>query len=62
MYIVVKADAEQKAEFLAKGFPAELRVNFITDDQIPQHADAYFDLCFEEVGAAFADVTTNRFL
>jgi 3-hydroxybutyryl-CoA dehydrogenase len=62
MYIVVKADEEQKAEFLAKGFPAELRVDFLTDDQIPQHADAYFDLCFEEVGAAFAGVKQTVFV
>jgi 3-hydroxybutyryl-CoA dehydrogenase len=59
MYIVVKADAAQKAAFLAKGFPAALRVNFITDGAAAQDADAYFDLCFEENGAAFADVTSR---
>jgi 3-hydroxybutyryl-CoA dehydrogenase len=57
MYIVVKANEEQQAAFLAKGFPAALRVEFVKGDAPPQDADAYFDLCFEEEGAAFAAVT-----
>lgn len=54
MYIVVKADAQQKQEFLAKGFPATVRIDFLPDALLPQEADAFMDLCFEEEGPAFS--------
>lgn len=57
MYIVVKAGAEQEEEFLAKGFPADVRVEFVTGENLDHHADAYFDLCYEEQGEAFPGVT-----
>lgn len=57
MYIVVKANTEQKEEFLAKGVPADVRVEFLTGENPDPNADAYFDLCYEEDGAAFPAVT-----
>lgn len=54
MYIIVKANAQQKEEFLLKGVPENVRVDFSDHTEIV--ADAYFDLCYEEEGFAFADV------
>ncbi|MES2331887.1 MAG: 3-hydroxyacyl-CoA dehydrogenase family protein [Bacteroidota bacterium] len=53
MHIVVKADAQQKQEFLSKGVPVELWVSFLDSEGVIPGADAYFDLCFEADGAAF---------
>lgn len=57
MQIVVKAHQEQKQAFLAKGVPAEVLITCLSDEQIIPVADAYFDLCFEEEGAAFNNIT-----
>src|SRR5476651_1910575 len=57
MHIIVKANAEQKEEFLLKGVPEEVRVDFSDHTEIV--ADAYFDLCYEEEGLAFTDVTNK---
>ena len=53
MQIVVKANASQKEEFLSKVIPAGIFVRFLEDDEMIADADAYFDLGFEEEGAAF---------
>lgn len=57
MYIIVKAGTQQKEEFLSKGFPETVRVEFVTGGAFASNADAYFDLCFEEEGPAFAGLT-----
>ncbi len=59
MQIVVKADAQQKQEFLAKGIPAEVGVHWLTRGEAVPEADAYFDLLFEEEGLAFSGITTK---
>ncbi len=56
MQIVVKANATQKEEFLSKGVPEDVLVNFLVDEEIIADADAYFDLCFEEEGEAFSEI------
>lgn len=57
MQIVVKAQQEQKQAFLAKGIPADVLITWLSDEKIIPAADAYFDLCFEEEGAAFDSIT-----
>ena len=57
MHIIVKANAQQKEAFLLKSIPAEVRVDFL--DHTETAADAYFDLCYEEDGFAFADVVNK---
>lgn len=57
MQIVVKAHHEQKQAFLTKGVPAEVLITWLSDEKIVPAADAYFDLCFEEEGAAFNNIT-----
>ncbi len=57
MHIVVKASAQQKQEFLSKGFPDEIQVGFLDNDDPVPAADAYFDLCFEEDGPSFSTIT-----
>ncbi len=57
MYIIVKANAQQKEAFLLKGVPEEVQVDFL--DRTETAADAYFDLCYEEEGFAFTDVTNK---
>lgn len=56
MHIVVKADAQQKQEFLSKGLPAKVWVSFTDAEGIIPGADAYFDLCFETEGPAFSSI------
>ncbi len=56
MQVVIKANPEQKQAFLAKGIPGEVQVSWLTDEKNKSEADAYFDLCYEEEGAAFADI------
>lgn len=59
MQIVVKADSQQKEEFLAKGVPADVFITWLSGKMempIPE-ADAYFDLLFEEEGPAFSAIT-----
>jgi len=52
-----KAHQEQKQAFLAKGVPAEVLITWLSDEKNVPAADAYFDLCFEEEGAAFNNIT-----
>lgn len=59
MQIVVKADAQQKQEFLAKGIPADVGIHWLTRGEAVPAADAYFDLLFEEEGLAFSGITTK---
>ena len=56
MHIVIKATDLQKEEFLLKGVPADVRVSFFNEGEMITDADAYFDLCFEEEGLAFAKI------
>lgn len=56
MHIVLKADTQQKAAFLAKGVPAEMQLTWLTDEMPVPEADAYFDLLFEENGPSFAAI------
>jgi len=56
MQIVVKANQEQKQAFLAKGVAADVQIEWLTDEKKIPEADAYFDLCFEDEGIAFASV------
>src|ERR1700741_602053 len=59
MHIVVKANAQQKEAFLSKGIRDEVWTSFIDDTVLIPGADAYFDLCFEENGAAFSYITSQ---
>jgi 3-hydroxybutyryl-CoA dehydrogenase len=51
MRIAVKAHPYQKEELLSKQIPATVQLTWVEND-IPG-ADAYFDLTYEEYGAAF---------
>jgi len=57
MHIVVKAGAQQKQEFLSKGFADEVQVSFLDNENTIPGADAYFDLCYEENGPSFSAIT-----
>lgn len=57
MHIVVKADDQQRAEFLSKNIPGTVLVTWLSDDPSIPCADAYFDLLFEEQGPAFTGIT-----
>lgn len=57
MQIVVKASALQQKVFLSKPLPANSRVYWYGSDILPEKADIYFDLCYEEDGAAFTAMT-----
>lgn len=59
MHIVVKATAQQKEEFLSKDIPAGVQVDFWTKGKTIPEADAYFDLGFEEEGAAFGEIANK---
>jgi 3-hydroxybutyryl-CoA dehydrogenase len=54
MIIAVKAHGWQKTEWLSKPTGETVRIIWV-EDAIPE-ADAYFDLTYEEFGAAFAGV------
>lgn len=56
MHIVVRATPQQQEAFRAKGVAPGVRVDFVVDE-IAADADACFDLCYEEEGAAFAAIT-----
>lgn len=56
MHLVVKASAQQKEEFLEKGFPNNIVVSFYEADMVIEDADAYFDLLFEDEGPAFSSI------
>jgi len=55
MRIAVKALPYQKEEWLLQPLAAGIELIW-ADNEVPA-ADAYFDLAFEEMGAAFVDVT-----
>lgn len=57
MRIAVKANTDQKQAFLAKGVPSDVLVTWLSDEKDIPEADAYFDLLFEEGGAAFPGIT-----
>ncbi len=57
MHIVVKADDQQRAEFLSKNIPGTVLVTWLSDDPSIPGADAYFDLLFEEQGSTFTGIT-----
>lgn len=58
MQLVVKASPQQKEAFLAKGVADGIWVDFVEKGgESKTGANAYFDLCFEEEGAAFAHIT-----
>jgi 3-hydroxybutyryl-CoA dehydrogenase len=57
MRIAVKAHAWQKEEWLSKQTPGNAGVVWV-ETGIPE-ADAYFDLTFEEFGAAFVGITNK---
>ena len=46
MHIVVKADQQQKEEFLSKSIPSAIQISWMENDLI--EADVYFDLQFQE--------------
>ena len=53
MQIVVKANAQQKESFLARGIPRGIDICWLSGTMPIPAADAYFDLLFEEEGPAF---------
>jgi 3-hydroxybutyryl-CoA dehydrogenase len=59
MQIVVKASTQQQKAFLSKPLPANSRVYWHGSDILPEKADAWFDLSYEEEGPAFAEITGN---
>ncbi len=59
MQIVVKASAQQQKAFLSKSLPANSRIYWYGTDILPEEADAWFDLCFEEEGPVFLEMTDN---
>jgi 3-hydroxybutyryl-CoA dehydrogenase len=56
MQIVVKASAQQEAEWKEKGFATTVGVHFMRDNEAVPAADAYFDLLYDEEGNAFASI------
>ncbi len=56
MKIVVKADPHQKQAFLSKEMATDVQVYWLADENLIPEADAYFDFCVEEEGAAFMNV------
>ncbi|MEN9685301.1 MAG: hypothetical protein RLZZ28_1087 [Bacteroidota bacterium] len=56
MQIVVKATDTQQKEFLLKGIPEGIDLWFHNNETVIPEAAAYFDLCYEEEGPAFADI------
>ena len=57
MRIAVKALPSQKEEWIIKGTPETIQLIWIETD-VPE-ADAYFDLTFEEFGAAFPNISNK---
>ena len=53
MHIVVKANQQQKQEFLSRSIPSAIQISWMENDLI--EADVYFDLQFEEK-ASFSTV------
>jgi 3-hydroxybutyryl-CoA dehydrogenase len=57
MQIVVKANAEQKRAFLAKGVAEDVLIHWCEHEKELPQVDAYFDLDYEEEGPAFLGIT-----
>ena len=57
MHIVVKADDQQRDEFLSKPIAKCVMVTFLSTNAIIPEGDVYFDLLFEEQGACFGYIT-----
>lgn len=57
MQLVVKASSQQQQAFLSKNLPSDVHVYWYGTDDIPEKADAWFDLSFEEDGQAFPTIT-----
>ena len=57
MQIVVKANTKQKQAFLNKGIAEAVQIYWLANEKQIPAADAYFDLCFEEEGPAFSNIT-----
>lgn len=57
MQIVVKASRDQKATLAAMQWAEDLHWHWVEDGQFLLDADAYFDLCFEEEGWFFKEIT-----
>jgi 3-hydroxybutyryl-CoA dehydrogenase len=55
MRIAVKANAQQKEEWLSKSSSQDVEVIWM-EHEIPE-ADAYFDLTFEDFGAVFQNIS-----
>lgn len=56
MQLVVKASSQQQQAFLSKNLPSDVHVYWYGTDDIPEKADAWFDLSFEEDGQAFPTI------
>ncbi|MES2005100.1 MAG: 3-hydroxyacyl-CoA dehydrogenase family protein [Bacteroidota bacterium] len=59
MQIAVKATQAAQTAFLSKGIPETVSVVFVEGGRMSPTADAYFDLSYEEEGAAFAAITNK---
>ncbi len=57
MHLVIKANPQQKEAFLLKQIPAQMQASFMEQEFI--EGDVYFDLQFEDRGAAFAAITNK---
>jgi 3-hydroxybutyryl-CoA dehydrogenase len=56
MQIVVKASAQQQKAFSSKPLPANSQVYWYGSDDLPEKADLWFDLCYEDDGPAFTEL------
>lgn len=57
MQIVLSANAQQEKIFLSKKLPASVTIYRKGTDVLPEQADAWFDLTYEERGASFPQVS-----
>jgi 3-hydroxybutyryl-CoA dehydrogenase len=57
MQIVVKASPEQKVTLESMQWAENLHWHWIVEGNLVKNADAYFDLCFEEDGWFFDEIT-----
>lgn len=56
MQIVVKGSTQQQQAFQSKNIPSNVQVYWFGTDPIPEKADVWFDLSFEEDGQAFPTI------
>jgi 3-hydroxybutyryl-CoA dehydrogenase len=57
MLIVIKASSNQKATLESLQWAENLQTQWVEGNQYLLEADAYFDLCYEEEGWTFHDIT-----